>query len=416
MRFPQPALALVTGALVLGCSSSSRDTPERLGRQSEPDAIGDNEHPDEVIPGATSLLAENVVAADVGSTFGVDDNHVPYPDTYWPFDEDGIAYRWEDAPSPLEKYMALVDPSRAEAAKKWEVANHGTGVPGVQGWYGHCPGWAGASTVIAPERHAVSVRMVDGKLQDCASTDSGCTTFAIGDLDALAAEVYNDAAARFVGARCDTAPGHVARDSYGRIVRNGTGCKGLNAGALVVVLGQQMRRLHKALVIDAQNDWNTDQIWNQPAYRYTLNRYEEIDQVAAANLVASGARTGPLTHYLWNDAAAAFVFVDVTILWVSERGPNVDYVSGLTSTGRTRFVAVIELDRPASDPDSRIIGGEYIDDPSVGADRLTVPPFVWVAMGPGPEDLPTSVDGNSHNPYVRPSVVTQLLDKGSTTQ
>jgi hypothetical protein len=76
------------------------------------------------------------------------------------------------------------------------------------------------------------------------------------------------------------------------------------------------------------------------------------------------------------------------------------------------MVAVLELTAPANSADSKIIGGEYLDDASVGADRLTVPPFVWVAQGPGPEHVPATANGDHHNPYVLPSVVAQLVELG----
>ena len=40
--------------------------------------------------GASRRLAANIVGADVGKTFGTDDAHVPYPDTYWPFTDEGV--------------------------------------------------------------------------------------------------------------------------------------------------------------------------------------------------------------------------------------------------------------------------------------------------------------------------------------
>jgi hypothetical protein len=87
-------------------------------------------------------------------------------------------------------------------------------------------------------------------------------------------------------------------------------------------------------------------------------------------------------------------------------------VSGLVSTRKTRMVAVLELDKPASDPLAAILGGEYIDDASVGADRLTVPPFLWAIHDAGADDLDTSVDGDNHNPYIKPSLVKQLITLG----
>ena len=41
-----------------------------------------------------------------------------------------------------------------------------------------------------------------------------------------------------------------------------------------------------------------------------------------------------------------------------------------------RCAAVIELDGDPVNPASNVIGGEFLDDPTTGANRLTVPPFV----------------------------------------
>ena len=74
--------------------------------------------------------------------------------------------------------------------------------------------------------------------------------------------------------------------------------------------------------------------------------------------------------------------------------------------------AVLELDGDPASAGTRIIGGEYINDPAIGADRLRVPPFVWVALDSGPETLDATVDGNHHNPYVKPSLVKKLIAMG----
>lgn len=408
-----PILSILTLAAASACSSS----PRSFDRQSQHDQYGPSEDPTQLIPGASTLLSDNITAADVGQTFGAADANVPYPDTYWPFTQGGTDAQWNpsgtDARTPIEKYMALFDTANVQAAKDWEANNHGPKVPGVSGWWGHCPGWTGAAMSNAPIQHAISVKNDGtGNLAACNAGDQGCVTLEIGDIDALLAEVYVDGNSSFIGARCDTKPSDIQRDSYGRIVRNGTGCKGLNAGALLIALGQQMKVNQKPLAIDAQNDFNTDQIWNQPAYRYTVYRYETVDVATAANLVAHGTRTGDKTTYEWDGLAQGFVFVDIGIQWVSEYGPNTTMVSGTQSTQETRFVAVIELDQDPSNAAANIIGGEYVDDPSVGADRLTVPPFVWVSNGPGPESLDPSVSGDDHNPYIHPSNVATLAQLG----
>ena len=109
--------------------------------------------------------------------------------------------------------------------------------------------------------------------------------------------------------------------------------------------------------------------------------------------------------YKWNKDARGYVYVDIGIKWVTEHGPNKTVFSGLKSTRETRFAAVIELDKDPSDPTAKIIGGEYLDKPDIGANRLTVPPFVWVAD-------PSRVTDTAlrHNPYVKASAVKKLVD------
>jgi Transglutaminase elicitor len=375
------------------------------------DAIGSYEAPETLVPGASRRLAANIVGADIGKTFGTDDDHVPYPDTYWPFTDEGVDAEWSGSESALEKLLELTDAANVAAAKQWEHTNHGKGVPGVSDWWGHCPGWTGAAMANAPIKHAVYAKSDgNGGLAACGAGAAGCVKFEIADINALEAEVYVDGDSSFIGARCDTAPNKIKRDANGRILTNG--CGGVNPGALLIVMGAQMKKKHLPFAIDAQNDFNTDQIWNQPAYRYTVNRYQSLTEAQAANLVTSGSMTGPATKYPYNPAAKGFALVDVTLHWVSERGPNLTMVSGLSSTRKTRMVAVIELDKAPRYTTAKILGGEYVDDRSVGANRLTVPPFLWTIHDAGSEELPTYVDGDYHNPYVKPSLVKQLIALG----
>jgi hypothetical protein len=402
----------VTG---LAIAASCGPGPEKINRSKSADSIDPQDNPARVIPNATARLWDNITPDDINKTIGVDDAHVPYPDTYWPFNQGGVDARWNgDDDTPLEKFVKLTNPDALEAAKAWEASHHGPNVPNVEDWWGHCPGWTGAASSNPAIKHAVAVEFDGHNLRPCdVPIGQGCFRFEIGDINALEAEIYVDADAAFAGARCDTPPNQIRRDIAGRIVRDGSGCKGINAGALMVLLGNRMKRDQKALAIDAQNDFNTDQIWNQPAYRYTVYEYVALSVSEAANLVAYGQAWGPLDWYPWNWDAVGFVGIDIGIEWVSELGPNMDPVPGTRSTRETRFVAVLELDSYPNDPAAVIIGGEYLDDPSVGADRLSVPPFVWIAKGPGPEDLDGDVDGRHHNPFVKPSVVEQLIALGS---
>lgn len=413
---PSRCAFAVLAVLAVSCAPNEAPVdPGDVGALHGPEQIGWQDDPNILVPGASPRLYDNISWDDVGWTFGVEDAKAPYPDTYWPFDQGGIDTEWTWDISPLAKYMAVTNPSLTSAAQSWEYTRHGAGVPGVQSWWGHCPGWTASAMLNPPLLHPVSVRSNGrGGLVRCGPYDRGCMQFEIGDINALEAEVYVDAQMSFLGARCDTSPADIERDWAGRIVRNGSGCQGVNPGALLIVLGQRMRNLGLPVAIDAQTDFTTDEIWNQPAYRYTVYRFEPLTLEQAANLVAYGTPEGDMEWYPWNENARGFALVDLGIHWVAEHGPNFYYIDPTASTRETRVVAVIELDRSVYDWSANIIGGEYLDDPSVGASRLTVAPFMWVATGPGPETLSTSVGTRSHNPYVKPSLVRQLVMMASS--
>ena len=402
---------MAASGLLAACSGQVASKNPSHHAPGKGDAIGGFEQPDGLVPGASRTLGDNIGAADIGQSFGVADGNIPYPDTYWPFTSEGVDAHWSSGASPLEKYMSIANAAQVGDAKGWEHNNHGSGVPGVSGWWGHCPGWTGAAMANAPIQHAAyAASDGNGGIASCNAGDAGCVKFEIGDLNALMAEVYVDGQSSFIGARCDTAPGSVTRDANGRITQEG--CDGVNAGSLLIVASTLMKQQQLPFAIDAQNDFNTDQIWNQPAYRYAVNRFQPLTQAQAANLVVHGTLDGSETQYRWNDQAQGFALVDLSLSWVSERGPNMDVVSGAQSTRQTRMVAVIELDKDASDASAQILGGEYVADSSVGASRLSVPPFLWTIQGPGAENLDPSVGGNNHNPYVKPSLVAQLIALG----
>jgi hypothetical protein len=416
MRTNRTAFGTAAFLIVLvGCAATSSSGSPSSGESADKwDPY--TESPSKILPGASTKLSDLVSVDDIGKEFGVDDDHIPYPDTYWPFTSEGVDNKWNGSdPSPLEKAMSLLGPKQVKQAKDWEHNNHGNGVPGVASWWGHCPGWTGAAMFNKPILHAVSVKTsfdANGDLVECNKGEADCVTFEIGDINALEAEVFVDGDNGFLGARCDTKPDEIKRDKYGRIERNGSGCHGLNAGSLLVILGNRMKRDHLPMAIDAQNSFNTDQIWNQPAYRYKVNDFKSISKDDAIKLVAGSVPVDG-DGYVWNPDAKGFVKVVIAIEWVHEDGPNTGVISGKDSTNTTTVSAVIELDKDSGDGAANVIGGEYLDDSNAGANRLTVPPFVWISHGPGSEDLDTSVGGNDHNPYVKPSFVEKLVQIGS---
>ena len=433
------AMTLAVGSmLAIGCTGAEDDGSNDNGGD-KADQIDGRDDPSGLLGPAERRLAMLISSADVGQSFGVPDEKAPYPDTYWPMggddiapDGNGIAVEWvnkdgtqcfqrndcdDPAPSPLAKYTAMVDPANLQAAIDWEVENHGTGRAGVLSWFGHCPGWVASTLLHLPVTEPLSVSFDGQKFAPC-TRGSDCTKFEIGDINALSAEIHEGAQSRFIGARCDTefeedeADDSIdidsLRDEFGRIVRNGTGCKGLNAGAMLILMGNRLKNDQLPFAIDAQNEFNTEQIWNQPAYRYTVNRFRTLTRSQATHLVASGGESETSSslsgdEYIFNSNAKGWAFVDFTLHWVTETAPNVSVISGVDSTNTTRMVAVIELDADPFEFSAEIIGGEYLDDASVGADRLRVAPFAWIALDSASEN------GSRHNPFVSPALVKQLL-------
>jgi hypothetical protein len=78
------------------------------------------------------------------------------------------------------------------------------------------------------------------------------------------------------------------------------------------------------------------------------------------------------------------------------------------------MLAVIELDGELDNPESKIIGGEYLDtllafEPEDdGFDRLRNAPFAWIATAMN--------NDNAHNPFVQGKLVQQLLDLGKASR
>jgi len=391
-----------------GCTApdSAVDAEDPAYADGKDDAISAADDPKLLIARASRRLSANISVVDVGQSFGTRDDSVPYPDTYWPFSDNGIDNKWTGSEvSPLEKYMTLSAPTKLADARAWNQKNHGKDVSGMQSWFGMCNGWTGASLSEKPVRNAVDVKLSGTKIVRCTAGSADCVHFEIGDINGLLAESYLDGDSDFLGGRCDLKPADVKRDANGRVTSDG--CSGANAGTLLIVANNFMKKRHRGFAVNAQQPSSTDEIWNQPAYRYTITRYEPLTEEAAAGLV-SGNRT---TDYAaFNADAKGWVHVQATFSWVSEDGPNTEYVDGTASTQTTAFDMVIELDKAVTDVSkpgtANIVGGEYLDNASLGSDRLQNFPYLWSPKGPGPET--PAGDANGHNPFLSPRRILQI--------
>lgn len=378
-------------------------------------AISVGERPELLFRAASRRLVDNISADDIGKDFGLPSHRVPYPDTYWPYLQGGTDARWNphgrDGRTPIEKYMSITLPHLTLYAKLWEYTRHGPGAHDVKPWCGHCGGWASAAMSEAPILHPVFATS-DGRggIAPCREGDFGCVRFEIGDLNALMAEIYIDGPTAGIGGTCNTPANAIPRDRFGRVLKSG--CAGVNAGSLLVALATFLKRHRIPFAMSAQSPDKTDEIWNQPVYRYHVYDARSISRREAEGLIARGQRPGAVASYPWNRAARGFMFVDIGLRFVGEAGPNLLLRSGENETYEMRVAAVIELSADASQTDARILGGEYLDLPSSHAARLAVPTSLWVARGPGPERLPVDAGSLHHNPFILPSVVKRLIALG----
>ncbi|MFO0678478.1 MAG: hypothetical protein U0169_18215 [Polyangiaceae bacterium] len=414
--------ALLAALAPAGCSAVAT---EDAGEQGSADSIANVDNPNYVVGPVSRRLWDVVPISDVGRRLGLDPQNAPYPDYEWHFGTNGIDYRWNtsttasstsqstpDSRSPLEKWVGMVDPPRLTAAKDWNRTHHGVDTPGREWWWGLCTGWSAAAVSENPAIRPVWARYANGHVEECFTEAPDCTKFEIGDVNGLLAEVYSDAPSYFTGGRCDSSS--ITFDRYGRIDRNanGAGCKGLNPASLLIVLSQRLKRDRRALVMNYQDSSLTAAVWNRPVYAYEVSRLSPISEAQAARLVARNSRPTPQGRYLWNTNARGFVRVDFTLDYVADTddGPATVPVSGRSMTQALKLAAVLELDRLPSDPSAQLIGGEYIEDSSIGTNLLTVPPFVWVPTGPSDDDAlhPAWWNSYPHNPYVVTSRVREL--------
>src|SRR5205085_1724032 len=77
----------------------------------------------------------------------------------------------------------------ASGAQSWELSHHGSSVPGLQNWWGHCNGWAAAAVLFA-EPHA--------------TMPVGSTAFGVADQKSLLSEIAMEVDAAFFGSRANS--------------------------------------------------------------------------------------------------------------------------------------------------------------------------------------------------------------------
>lgn len=385
-----------------------------------------------------------------------------FASTWWPQSKNGTAWRWQpganqnyanlsdrDRLSPMEKYDLTFNPNQpqqvaavshcqyadsvedpegctrvdhpaltvAGPATKWELEHQGqyqTYEP--ENWWGHCNGWASYATAEPlgfPQRD-VRVRFEQNHVVECTSGDtSDCVLWRMADIEALMTELYFSDQATFTGRRCNTAPDDITRDGEGR--PTDVACRDLNPGsfhtAIVGLLGRGARNLitnetggRPAFVIDHNYD---HEIWNFPIVRYEIVEQASVTEAQATDLVGTNG-----SDYTWNTSATSFQRIKLAYWMMSDSvGPT-----ELLRRADTREVHPVRVELNyvlELDAQSRILGGEWIEDPvaSWGENSKQLhPDFAWMALdhqgaGEGADDT----GGTDDNPFVSYARASALL-------
>jgi hypothetical protein len=285
---------------------------------------------------------------------------MPYPDSRWPIEKDGIAWRWQGSAmeSAVEKYDRAFRSDMLSST--WERQHHGIAT-NPESWWGHCNGWAGAATNVLEPKHAV--------------THNGAR-FEVSDIKALLAEVYYSGDYRFVGSRCNAKAITFGPD--GRVTD--PACADTNAGSLHVAVANMIGRHGKPLVMDLAADYR---VFNDIVTGYD-SITTTITEQKAAQLVGD---TGP--QYTRNVNAAHFVQAQTKLTFLPENAiaPSREPVGARTKDVLQQMTLdyVLELDA-----DKRVIGGEWI------AGSLSMhPDFMWISLSSA-----STADQSYENPYV----------------
>ncbi len=423
------------------------------------EAIDNANFPQRLHPDLTANSAYRLFDA---SLTGGESTWPVFASTWWPQSSNGTAWRWQpgantdfnnlsdrDRLSPMEKYDLTFNPGQprqvpavshcrfpdaqdnpdtctridhpavtvAGPATAWELQNQGVYQQyEPDSWWGHCNGWASYATSepLGFPRRDVRVRFEGNRIVECTDGNNAeCVLWRMADIEAMMTELYFSDEATFSGRRCNTSPDDIERDGDGR--PTDVSCRDLNPGAfhtaIVGMFGRGARNLvtgetggRPAFIID--HNWDHE-IWNFPVVRYEIVEQADVTEAQAQDLVGAAG-----SDYQWNASAARFRRIKLAYWMISDSVGPTELLRRADTRAidpvRVELNYVLELDAQ-----NRILGGEWIDDPSVswGEDsKLLHPDFMWMALDhQGPGENADDLGGSDDNPHVSYSRARMLL-------
>ena len=323
--------AQAEGNLIFGHLSSGNDTPSDLGREAfavhatsmqnlgeemrtlRKNGEGSSEEyttKTAEYKAAQSSLVDGMVSFYNAIRAGIDGNTIRIEgdnlvgDAEWHADYDAFSFVI-DRMSALDKFALLQQvEGRTHGTNPWfgpawEMLNHWS--PAGSGWWGHCNGWAAAAILTNEPRAAHTVNFGGDK-----SLELG-----VADQKGLLSETYYSQLSNFYGSRYNGDDGDDISD--------------LSPKAVLQILTTYIGDRGVPFVFDVTAG---EQVWNYPAYEYTLNLNETSNGISESS--------GGLINI--NTAGVA----ELDTLW------------GVSQTRANRIIAYREAHGPFQDPEDII--------------------------------------------------------------
>lgn len=298
------------------------------------------------------------------------------PGQDWRTTDDGKRYL--ELNQQLDEKKGTLPTITVDTATEFEHIEHGNGVPGVEGWWGHCNAWAAAAMMEIEPNQRGSVT-VDGRTVE----------FTPGEVKALYTEAWMEHHSSFIGSRNNDPANEDAE------------YKDLTPAATFIYAATQLGIHQKGFVLDR---FTGSEVWNQTARSYAVE-YEKLyenDQPEEIEIhLTEYDRNGKPKQRSLGVQRVYPVQVDMYLHWMTDGLPHEEHtrdniladVYPKTHSELQRawgnqvemreITFTLYLDKPLEDPAARIVGdGKYAE--ALIGDNHAWPDFYWQPLAQTP--------------------------------
>ena len=168
--------------------------------------------------------------------------------------------------------------------------------------------------------------------------------FEVGDIKALAQNVFDQTSAVMLGGRCNAQD--IKHDVHGSANDD---CADVNPGALHVVMTNFLGLSNLALVEDRTANY---QVWNQPVVGYEITKQALVTPTAANKCVGATGST-----WTYNTKAKKLYDVAMTVSYVVEGSPSTAPIGYKDNVSTDDYHYILEVGSTG-----KVIGGRFCTD------------------------------------------------------